>query len=141
MVQPDRLKVGAGVILVSIDGLARDWGIPEDGMKSLLKTFSIPVITPPGGEKRYISLWSLEMALFEAGLPEAAKGSEAALRAIHEAAGIIYATASKEVVRERVRALAGALRTSPATRKKPSKLGTKKRGAGRPRKDWRESQS
>jgi hypothetical protein len=110
-------------------------------MKSLLSTFSIPVITPPGGKKRYISLWSLEMALFEAGLPEAAKGSEKAVRAIHEAAGIIYATASKEVVRERVRALAGALRTSPATRKKPSELGAARKRGGRPRKDWRESQS
>lgn len=104
--QPHRIKVGAGVVLISIDGLAVDWGVPESGVEKLLGLFQIPVITIPGGDKRYISLWSLEMALFEAGLPDAAKGSQEAVRAIHEAAGIIYATASKEVVRERVRALA-----------------------------------
>lgn len=116
--QPHRIKVGAGVILVSIDGLAVDWGVPESGIEKLLSLFAIPVIRLPGGEKRYISLWALEMALFEAGLPEAAKGSTEVVRAIHEAAAIVYATASKEVVRERVRALSRSLaKPGPHTRK------------------------
>ena len=118
--QPHRVKIGAGVILVSIDGLAVDWGIPESGVESLLKMFRIPVIKFPEGEKRYISLWSLEMALFEAGLPLACKGSQELVRAIHEAAGIIYATASKEVVRERVKVLTRRLcKDSPRIKKMP----------------------
>lgn len=139
--QPDRIKVGAGVILVSLDGLAKDWGIPQKGVESLLVTFALPVIKLPGGEKRYVSLWSLEAALFEAGLPEAAKGTQSVLRAIHEAAAIIYATASKEVVRERVKALAAALRTPGPHTQKPKSSRVKGKVLGRPPRDWRESQS
>lgn len=108
--QPDRIKVGAGVVLVSVDGVARDWGIPEESIRSLLNTFEIPRIRFPGQEKRYVSLWSLERALFEAGLPLALKGSRSLVTALHEAAGLMYQTASKEVIHERLKALAKDLR-------------------------------
>lgn len=96
---------------MSLDGLAADWDIPEKGVLSLLSTFEIPLIKLPGGDKQYVSLWSLEIALFEAGLPAAAKGSQEAVRTIHESAGIVYGTLSREVIRERVMALARSLRT------------------------------
>lgn len=111
--QPDRIKVGAGVILVSLDGLARDWGVPEGGVEHLLGTFTIPVIKLPGGDKRYVSLYSLEDALFEAGLPETFKGDTVLVRTHHELAGVLYGTLSKEVIRERVKALAKSLRSGP----------------------------
>ena len=121
--QPHRLKIGSGVILVSLDGLAADWGIPELGVVSLLANFAIPIIKLPGGEKQYVSLWSLEMALFEAGLPMACRGSQEAVRAIHASAGIVYGTLSKEVIRERLGYLQRSLsRVGPHTnkaRKKP----------------------
>lgn len=126
--QPHRIKVGAGVVLVSVDGLAQDWGIPEAGVLSLLGSFSIPTIRLPGGEKRYISLWSLEMALFEAGLPEAAKGSQEAVRAIHASAAIVYSTASKEVIRQRLSRLQQDLsRPGPHTSKVRGKTGAARR--------------
>ena len=116
--QPDRIKVGAGLILVSLTGIAQDWGIPTEGILKLLSTFKIPLLTLPGGDKQFINLWALECALFEASLPEACRGSREVVRAIHEAAAIVYATASKEVVRERVRALAKDLKkVGPHTNK------------------------
>lgn len=126
--QPHRIKVGAGVILVSVDGLAIDWGVPESGVDKLLSVFGIPVIRIPGGEKRYVSLWSLEVALFEAGLPAAAKGAQEAVRAIHAAAGIVYGTLTKEAIRERLSMLQRSLgRPSPATSKYQKKPGTSAR--------------
>lgn len=111
--QPDRIKLGAGVILVSLSGLARDWGVPEEGVEHLLAAFTIPVITLPGGDKRYVSLYSLEEALFEAGLPETFKGDTLLVKAHHELAGVLYGTLTREVIRERVVALANAFRAGP----------------------------
>ncbi len=126
--QPHRLKVGSGVILVSIDGLASDWGIPESGVLQVLAMFKIPAIKFPGGDKRYVSLFSLELALFEAGLPSACKGTQKEIRAIHAAAGIIYGTLSREVIRERLNMLRGELREAgPQTSKHRKKPGTGKR--------------
>jgi hypothetical protein len=66
------------------------------------------------------------MALFEAGLPEAAKGSQDAVRAIHASAGIVYGTLSKEAIRERLQALQRALsKRGPHTIKNPGKKGIK----------------
>ncbi len=113
-----------------MDGLAADWGVPESGIVKLLAMFAIPIITLPGGEKQYVSLWPLEIALFEAGLPVACRGSQEAVRAIHASAGIVYGTLTKEVIRERLSRLQQDLaRTGPHTsarRKKP--------GAGRRKK-------
>ena len=126
--QPHRIKVGSGVILVSVDGLAADWGIPEEGIVRLLALFAIPIITLPGGEKRYVSLWPLEMALFEAGLPVACRGSQEAVRAIHASAGIVYGTLTKEVIRERLSRLQQDLaRTGPHTSVKRKKPGSGKK--------------
>ncbi len=126
--QPHRLKIGSGLILVSIDGLAADWGIPEAGVNKVLSLFGLPAIKFPGGEKRYVSLWPLELALFEAGLPAACKGSQPEVRAIHASAGIVYGTLSKEVIRERLNMLRGELREAgPHTSKHRKKPGTGKR--------------
>jgi hypothetical protein len=120
--QPHRIKVGAGVILVSVDGLAVDWGVPEKGIVSLLATFAIPIITLPGGDKRYVSLYSLESALFEAGLPTAFRDDQVLVRCHQELAGVLYGTLSKEVIRERCKSLAASLRRSTAaTVKYPGK--------------------
>ena len=128
LMQPHRIKVGSGVILVSVDGIALDWGLPEVGVRKLLSAFQIPVIRMPGGDKQYVSLWSLECALFEAGLPTAAKGSQEAVRAIHAAAGIVYGTLSKEVIRERLSLLQRSLsKTGPHTSKNRVKAGAGKR--------------
>lgn len=123
--QPHRIKVGSGVILVSVDGLALDWGVPEEGIRKLLGLFELPLLRIPGGEKQYVNLWSLEVALFEAGTPNAAKGSQEAVRAIHASAGIVYGTLSKEVIRERLSLLQRSLgRPSPATSGRRRKPGT-----------------
>lgn len=111
--QPDRIKVGAGVIMVSICGLARDWGIPEEAMRKTIAFFRLKVLTPVPGGKQYVGLYPLESALFEASLPETFKGDTALVKAHHELAGVLYGTLSKEVIRERVKALAKALRSGP----------------------------
>ncbi|KKN17682.1 hypothetical protein LCGC14_0963410 [marine sediment metagenome] len=130
--QPHRLKIGSSVILVSVDGLAVDWGIPEEGIVKLLSIFAIPVLTLPGGDKRYVSLWSLELALFEAGLPVACRGTQAEVRAIHAAAGIVYGTLTKEVIRERLSRLQQDLaRTGPHTSARRKKPGSGKKTRSR----------
>jgi len=130
--QPHRLKIGSGLILVSIDGLSADWGIPEEAVTQVVALFEIPLIKFPGGDKRYVNLWSLELALFEAGLPSACKGTQKEVRAIHAAAGIVYGTLSKEVIRERLNMLRGELREAgPQTSKYRKKAGTGKRSRSR----------
>lgn len=129
MRQPDRIKVGAGVILVSEDGLARDWGVSDLGMRKLLDSFGMPRIKPQGAaggsKKRYVSLYALEHELFVAGLPEALKGERDMLtEAHHELAGLLYGTITKEVIRERVRALA---RTFSTMQKLPKRAKTSPR--------------
>lgn len=127
--QPHRIKVGSAVVMVSIDGIALDWGLSELGVRKLLSAFEIPVIRMPEGDKQYVSLWSLECALFEAGLPEACKGSQDAVRAIHATAGIVYGTMSKEVIRERLSLLQRSLsKPGPHTSKHRTKSGTKGSG-------------
>ncbi len=118
-------------MLVSVDGLAMDWGVPEEGVRKLLGLFELPLLRIPGGEKQYVNLWSLEVALFEAGTPNAAKGSQEAVRAIHAAAGVVYGTLGKEVIRERLSLLQRSLgRPGPHTSKRVKKPGT---GRGRKR--------
>ena len=119
--QPHRIKVGAGVILVSVDGLARDWGVPEKGIRRLLSVFEIPLIHIPEGEKRYVSLWALESALFEAGLPEALKGVQEIVRGLHEAASLIYASATRDVIRGRLQTLQRELSQPGPHTQKPKK--------------------
>lgn len=127
--QPHRIKVGSGVILVSLDGLAADWGIEEKHILRMLHQFGgIPLITPMEGGKQYVNLWALECALFEAGLPEATKGSQDAVRAIHASAGIVYGTLTKEAIRQRLSHLQQALaRVGPHTSAHRKKPGTRSR--------------
>jgi hypothetical protein len=108
--QPDRIKCGAGLILVSVDGVAEDWGIPEESLQRVLSEFAIPTIRFPGQEKRYVSLWSLEYCLFEAGLPQALKGNQAVATALLQAAGYCYKAATEQAIRDRVKSLARELR-------------------------------
>jgi len=131
--QPHRIKIGAGLILVSVDGLAMDWGISEAGVESLMKMFKIPAIKLPEGPKRYINLWALETALFEASLPKGCYGSQKAVQAIHTSAAVVYATATKEAIRERLKMLQRSLSTpGPHTNKDRKKPGVKPK-RGRPR--------
>jgi hypothetical protein len=127
--QPDRIQVGSSVILISVSGLARYWGVSEKSVTALLATFSIPTIRFPGGEKRYVSLYSLEMALFVAGLPQTEKVTPTLRDAHLQLAGVLYGTLSKEVIHDRVRKLALAVREGPA-RKKRAKAKAKSRLEG-----------
>lgn len=126
--QPHRIKVGSSVILVSLDGLAADWGIEEKHILRMLHQFGgIPLVTPMEGGKQYVNLYSLETALFEAGLPVAFKGDQTLVRTHQELCGVMYGTLSKEVIRERCKLLAAALRRpSAATNKDPTKRGLRK---------------
>jgi hypothetical protein len=108
--QPDRLKVGAGTILVSLNGIAQDWGVQEEDILKLLGHFKIDLIKIPGGEKRYLNLWALEYCLFEAGLPEAFRGNRESTKALLESAAVAYGTATREAVRERVKKIASQIR-------------------------------
>lgn len=132
MMQPHRVKVGSSVVLVSVDGLAIDWGVPEKGVEKLLSVFEIPCIRIPEGEKRYVSLWALESALFRAGLPEALHGVQELVRGLQEAAGLIYASATKEAIRDRLKVLQRSLsKPSAATQKTPRKARVRTRGSKR----------
>jgi hypothetical protein len=124
--QPHRIKVGAGVILLSVDGLAMDWGIPEDEVVRFLDFLEIPRMRFPSGEKRYVSLYPLETALFELGLPAAFKGDHVTVRTHQELAGVLYGTLSREVIVERVKALAKALSKGLTTPRKSAKIGKRK---------------
>jgi hypothetical protein len=119
--QPHRIKVGAGVVLLSIEGLARDWGVPVSGIEHLMATFSIPAIKLPGGDTRYVSLYPLEMALFDAGLPGVYKGTTELVKAHHELAGVLYGTLSREVIRERCKSLARSIRGGPPAKARSRK--------------------
>lgn len=108
--QPDRIKVGAGTILVSLNGIAQDWGVPEDSILKLLGHFEIDLIRIPGGDKRYLNLWALEICLFEAGLPKAFQGNREVTTTLLESAGVAYGTATREAVRERIKKIAQQIR-------------------------------
>ncbi len=126
--QPHRIKIGAGVILVSLDGLAVDWGITVDGVEHMLNALELPRIKFPGGEKRYVGLYGLEDALFELGLPDTFKGNRALVRAHHELAGVLYGTLSREVIRERCLMLAKTLKGNLTSRRKKTTIRKTKRG-------------
>ena len=115
--QPHRIKLGASVVLISLDGLAADWGISEGAARRLCGRFGLKTITPEEGGKQYISLYPFESALFEALLPDAFQGSHELVVAHQELAGVIYGHATAAAIRERVMALARGLRDGPPHRK------------------------
>lgn len=125
--QPARIQVG-GLVLLAVDALAAEWGLPPEGFERLLATLKIPKIHFPGGERRYLSLYSLEYSLFVLGLPHAMrKGQDpnqkdTTVTDVHfQMAGLLYGTLTIEAVRERVRALAKALGKDQEPARKRSK--------------------
>jgi hypothetical protein len=106
---PDRVHIGASVVLVSLSGLGKTLGIEEEHVRSLLGALEIPIIQIPGSDKRHFSLYALETALFQLGLPTYLKEAPGLGRVHQELAGVLYGTLKKEVVRERVHQLARAL--------------------------------
>ncbi|KKN41558.1 hypothetical protein LCGC14_0722140 [marine sediment metagenome] len=114
--QPHRIKLGASVIMVSVDGIAADWGIKDHSVTRFCAKFGLPIITPEAGGMAYVSLYALESAFFAAGLPEAFKGSQELISAHMELAGVIYGYTTAKMIRERVLAIAKGLRKGPPTR-------------------------
>lgn len=76
----------------------------------MLDSLSVPRIELPGASEYYVSLYALEMTLFDLGLPTAFTGDRPlAKRVHHELAAVTYGTLSKEVLKARVRELANVL--------------------------------
>lgn len=118
MIQPDRIHIGAGVVFVSLCGLARDWGIEEKNVVRMMDKMELPRVIFDGGKKKYVSLYPMEDYFFHLGLPEAYKGDTLLVKAHHELAGVLYGTLTKEVIRQRVKYLAKQLRDKPLTSNK-----------------------
>ena len=123
MQQPHRIKLGASVVLVSLDGLAADWGIQEASVRRLCGKFGIPVLTPEPEGKQYLSLYTFERALFEALLPSAFREDHLLVQAHLELAGVMYGTLTSKLLRERVLSIARELKKGPPNRagKRPPK--------------------
>lgn len=121
VMQPHRMKIGGGLILISLDGLAQDWQVTERAVERVLGVLRVPTITMPDHPKRYVNLYALEYSLFEIGLPEAMRGSKEMATMHHELASVVYGTLTKEVIRERCKTLAKTMRTGlTQARKKPT---------------------
>ncbi len=103
--------------MVSVDGIAADWGIQEKSVIRLCAKFRIPIVTPEPGGKKYIGLYPFESAMFEAMLPEAFQGAQELVRAHQELAGVLYGHITSKLIRERVLAIAKGLRKGPPSRK------------------------
>lgn len=135
--QPARLQVG-GLVLLAVDAVAAEWGLPLLEFDKLLATLRIPKIHFPGGERRYVSLYPLEYSLFALGLPYAMRGGQdpnakdPTVVDIHfQLASLLYGTLTVEAVRERVRAMAKAVGRGMEPARKRSKAardGRKKAG-------------
>jgi hypothetical protein len=115
--QPHRIKVGASVVLISLDGLAADWGISVGAARRLCGRFGLKTLTPEPDGKQYVNLYPLESALFEALLPEAFSGDHELVKAHQELAGVLYGHVTAKLIRERVLAIARGLRKGPPSRK------------------------
>lgn len=115
--QPHRIKLGASVVMVSVDGIASDWGIQEASVVRLCGKFRIPIVTPEKDGKRYIGLYPFESAMFEAMLPQAFQEDHSLVKAHQELAGVLYGHLTAKVIRERVLAIAKGLRKGPPSRK------------------------
>ena len=115
--QPHRIKLGASVVLISLDGLAADWGIQDKSVRRLCAKFGIPLLTPQPDGKVYLSLYTFERALFEALMPEAFRDDHALVTSHMELAGTIYGHITAKLIRERVLAIAKGLRKGPPSRK------------------------
>ncbi len=114
--QPHRIKLGSSVVLVSVDGIAADWGIQEKSVIRFCAKFGLPLITPEPGGKQYLGLYPFESAMFEAMLPTAFAGNQALVRAHQELAGVLYGHITAKLIRERVVAIARELKKGPPSR-------------------------
>jgi len=113
---PDRIRVGASVIMWDVGATARLFGVAPEAMEKILAQFEIPVLTFPGNDKRYFSQYSLEIALFQLGLPPALRGAASLGRAHHEIAGLLYGHSAKEAIIQHVSDLARNLREGSLTK-------------------------
>ena len=113
------------MVLLSLDGIAADWGIEEGSVRRLCAKFKLGVLTPEPNGKRYISMYAFETALFEALLPEAFRAEHELVRAHQELAGVLYGHITAKMIRERVLAIAKGLRKGPPSRKgkRPDRVG------------------
>lgn len=131
--QPHRIKLGASMVLLSLDGIAADWGIEEASVRRLCSKFGLPLLTPEDNGKRYISMYSFETALFEAMLPEAFSGDHELVQAHQALCGALYGHITAKMIRERVLAIAKGLKAGPPSRKghRPDRVGRTRLRNGR----------
>lgn len=126
-----------GLILVSVDGTAAEWGMTGTQFGGLLETLGVPVVQLKPGGRGYVSVYPLEYALFALGLPRAMKcttnpnstGCDATVTDVHfQLASLLYGTLTREAIRERVRVLAHSLgaKVRPPKRSKVAKRGRRK---------------
>ena len=99
--------------MVSVDGIAADWGISLKAVMNMAQKWGLKLFTPEPEGKRYVSLYALESALFEATIPNTFRGDRQFVRAHQELAGVLYGTLTKEVIRERCMQLASQLKKGP----------------------------
>lgn len=114
---PDYISVGAGVRMISLEGVGKSFGgAPSEAVLRLLDTLGVPRVRYPGLEgKSYVNLYALESCLFPLGLPKQfangpnnrnGKSDPELIRLHQELAGVLYNTWTKEAVRQRVKKLA-----------------------------------
>ena len=107
---PDKLRCGASVIYMNLQGLCKDWGCSEEALRAYLIDFGIPVVTHPNGGE-YVSLYPLESTMFLEGLPAGWAHDDKGLPTAHmELAGLMYGGITRQMVITRVRALVRAMR-------------------------------
>lgn len=127
--QPDQISVGASVRMISLEGVAREFGCSVEQATQMMDTLGLPRVTYPSGSKKYINLYALESLLFPLGLPEQFKNgpnnrngtSDLNLIRLHqELAGVCYMASTKDAVRTRVKKLAQEMvrLEKPLTKKK-----------------------
>lgn len=107
--QPDRIQIGASLVLVSLEGLAMMLGAPDTRqLEELLRAADIKRLKFPWGPKRYVSLFPLEMGLFQAGMPSGGyTGTDASnmMVAYQELAGLLYGGLTRKAIADRTKEL------------------------------------
>lgn len=123
--QLDRIKVGASVVLISLEGVAAALGTSVEEAEGLVQAWGlVPVYVTPG-TKRYVNMYALESFMFAASLPS---GMREKASAHQELAGVLYGAIQKEVIERRVREASQALglRRKPGRPKGSGKKNLKK---------------
>jgi len=108
--------------MLSEEGVAKCFGCPLEVALEILDTLSLPRVTYPSGEKKYINLYALESMLFPLGLPKQFRNgpnnrdgvSDMGLLRLHqELAAATYASWTTNAVRARVKKLAKEMMNLP----------------------------